>query len=105
MRTIYCLIACVLAASFSRSQSITPITLGQSHELTSKVLGEKRILNVYLPEGYNPKDTVHYPVFYLLDGGLDEDFIHVVGLVQFNSFEWIGRVPRSIVVGIANTDR
>jgi predicted alpha/beta superfamily hydrolase len=29
----------------------------------------------------------------------------VVGLVHFNSFPWIKRVPQSIVVGIANTDR
>jgi uncharacterized protein len=28
-----------------------------------------------------------------------------VGLVQFNSFEWINQVPKSIVVGIATVDR
>jgi predicted alpha/beta superfamily hydrolase len=44
-------------------------------------------------------------VIYLLDGSADEDFVHVVGLVQFNSFPWVNRVPKSIVVGIANTDR
>jgi predicted alpha/beta superfamily hydrolase len=41
----------------------------------------------------------------LLDGSSDEDFIHIAGLVQFNSFPWILRVPPSIVVGIANVDR
>ena len=40
-----------------------------------------------------------------MDGSADEDFIHVVGLVQFNSFEWVNRVPKSIVVGIATVDR
>ncbi len=62
-------------------------------------------MNIYLPEGYNPKDTVRFPVIYLLDGSADEDFIHIAGLVQFNSFEWINQVPKSIVVGIANVDR
>lgn len=79
--------------------------LGHVDELNSKLLAEKRILNIYLPEGYNEKDTVTYPVVYLLDGSADEDFIHIVGLYQFNNFAWIDRVPKSIVVGIANVDR
>jgi predicted alpha/beta superfamily hydrolase len=82
-----------------------PFILGVIDEIQSKELSEKRTLNIYLPEGYNQNDTIKYPVIYLLDGGADEDFIHVVGLVQFNSFPWINRIPKSIVVGIANTDR
>ncbi len=82
-----------------------PIVLGSTHKIWSKELNEKRMLNIYLPPGYKAEDTKHYPVIYLLDGGLDEDFIHIVGLVQFNTFEWIGRVPECIVVGIVNTDR
>jgi predicted alpha/beta superfamily hydrolase len=82
-----------------------PFVLGVTEEIQSIELGEKRIINIYLPEGYNPNDTVKYPVIYLLDGGADEDFIHIAGLVQFSSFSWIGRIPPSIVVGIANTDR
>ncbi|MBS1689025.1 MAG: alpha/beta hydrolase [Bacteroidetes bacterium] len=83
----------------------TPITLGITDELTSSHLSEKRKLNIYLPEGYDASDTTRYPVIYLLDGGLDEDFIHIVGLVQFNTFPWINRLPKSIIVGIVNTDR
>ncbi len=41
----------------------------------------------------------------MLDGSADEDFIHIVGLVQFNSFEWINHLPKSIVLGIATVDR
>ncbi len=82
-----------------------PFVLGVVDEIQSRVLGEKRILNIYLPEGYNRSDTARYPVIYLLDGSADEDFIHVVGLVQFNTFAWINRLPKSIVVGIANVDR
>ncbi|KAA9042093.1 alpha/beta hydrolase [Ginsengibacter hankyongi] len=79
--------------------------LGVIEQIQSKQLNEKRILNIYLPDGYNNNDTVQYPVVYLLDGSADEDFIHVVGLYQFNNFSWINRVPKSIVVGIATLDR
>ncbi len=53
--------------------------LGVIDEIQSTLLGEKRILNIYLPEGYNKNDTTNYPVTYLLDGSADEDFIHVAG--------------------------
>jgi predicted alpha/beta superfamily hydrolase len=82
-----------------------PFVLGSIEEIQSKVLAENRILNIYLPEGYDRNDTIKYPVIYLLDGSADEDFIHIVGLVQYNSFEWINQVPKSIVVGIATVDR
>ena len=82
-----------------------PFVLGVIDEIQSKELSEKRIVNIYLPEGYSKTDTTKYPVVYLLDGSADEDFIHVTGLFQFNNFPWINRVPKSIVVGIANVDR
>ncbi len=82
-----------------------PFVLGLIDEIQSSELSEKRILNIYLPEGYDQNDAKKYPVIYLLDGSADEDFIHIVGLVQFNSFEWINQVPKSIVVGIATVDR
>ena len=81
------------------------LSIGVVDEMHSGILNEKRILNIYFPEGYNKTDTLEYPVIYLLDGSIDEDFIHIAGLVQFNSFEWINQVPKSIVVGIATVDR
>jgi len=82
-----------------------PFILGKTVEIYSSQLSENRTINIYLPEGYNQNDSTKYPVIYLLDGGADEDFIHIVGIVQFNNFPWIDRVPKSIVVGIANVDR
>jgi predicted alpha/beta superfamily hydrolase len=93
------------ALSFAQSSATKPFVLGVIDEIQSEQLAEKRVLNIYLPEGYNKNDTLKYPVIYLLDGSADEDFIHVVGLVQFNTFPWINRIPKSIVVGIANVDR
>lgn len=82
-----------------------PLVLGWTDEIQSSVLKEKRVLNIYLPEGYDKNDTVKYPVVYLLDGGVEEDFIHIAGLVRYNTQPWINRFPRSIIVGIENTNR
>jgi predicted alpha/beta superfamily hydrolase len=86
-------------------EAARPFALGVIEQIKSEVLGEMRTLNIYLPEGYQKNDTTKYPVVYLLDGSADEDFIHIAGLYQFNSFSWVNRVPKSIVVGIATVDR
>lgn len=98
-------IAVVFFGRFNADAQTKPFVLGVVDEIHSTILSEKRILNIYLPEGYNPNENVAYPVVYLLDGSADEDFIHIAGLYQFNSFEWISRVPKSIIVGIATVDR
>lgn len=89
----------------SKQGNYKPFVLGNVYSIHSNSLNEDRILNIYLPEGYNATDTLKYPVIYLLDGSADEDFIHIVGLVQFYSFEWVNLLPKSIVVGIATVDR
>ena len=89
----------------TQTNNSKPFVLGVIDEIQSTQLAEKRILNIYLPDGYKQEDTIKYPVIYLLDGSADEDFIHIVGLVQFNNFSWINRLPKSIVVGIATVDR
>jgi uncharacterized protein len=82
-----------------------PFVLGLIDSIQSDVLNEKRLLNIYLPDGYSPDSARTYSVIYLLDGSADEDFIHVVGLVQFCNFPWVNSLPKSIVVGITNVDR
>ena len=81
------------------------LAIGQQLTLSSEVLDENRILNIYLPSSYEKDTTKKYPVIYLLDGSMDEDFIHIAGLVQFGSFSWINMIPESIVVGISNVHR
>lgn len=82
-----------------------PFSIGETVEIYSKELKENRILNIYLPHRYDQDSIKKYPVIYLLDGSVDEDFIHIAGLVQFGSFPWIKMLPETIVVGIANIDR
>ena len=88
-----------------KAEKISPLTIGQTIELHSDILNEKRILNIYLPYGYSPDSIKTYPVIYLLDGTINEDFLHIAGLVQFGSFSWINLIPETIVVGISNIDR
>lgn len=92
-------------AQTNKQTAAKPFVLGVIEELDSRELGEKRIVNIYLPEGYDPAAATKYPVIYLLDGSADEDFIHIAGLVQFNSFEWVNHLPKSILVGIATVNR
>lgn len=100
------LVLCLNYVGFTQdSTSVSSFVLGEVHQIESKILGEERLVNIYLPEGYSKEDKEKYPVIYLLDGSKDEDFIHTVGLVQYNTFPWVDRMPKSIVVGISNSDR
>ncbi|MCB0705556.1 MAG: alpha/beta hydrolase [Saprospiraceae bacterium] len=92
--------------SYSQNTGITekqPFKLGVIETIESTALSETRILNIYLPDGYIQDGYQAYPVVYVLDGSANEDFVHIVGLVQFmNMYDLM---PKSIVVGIANVDR
>lgn len=83
----------------------SPLSIGEQLEFHSHILDQNRTLNIYLPHGYSKDSIKQYPVIYLLDGSMDEDFIHISGLVQFGSFSWINMIPETIVVGISNEDR
>jgi len=95
----------VFAQSDNKVNRKAPLNIGEKVEIQSNILSEGRLLNIYLPHGYSPDSLKVYPVIYLLDGSIDEDFIHIAGLVQFGSFSWINILPESIVVGISNVDR
>ena len=86
---------------FAQSENVKPLTIGEIRTLKSEILNEERILNIYLPQNFDK--TKSYPIIYLLDGSMNEDFIHVSGLVQF--FNLMYAMPETIVVGIANIDR
>ena len=98
-----CLLA--LGQGQTKSSQSKPLVIGEIDEIRSAILSQTRVLNIYLPQDYHTNDTTHFPVVYLLDGGTDEDFLHIAGLYQFNSFPWINRVAPSIIVGIVNKDR
>ncbi|WP_179377224.1 alpha/beta hydrolase [Winogradskyella wichelsiae] len=85
------------------SQYNDPIPLHDSFKITSKLLKETRVINVWTPPNYKTSND-SLPVLYMPDGGVvNEDFPHIANtiskLVENKS------IPPIILVGIANTDR
>ena len=74
-----------------------------SFVVASRALGENRLINVHLPAGYESRGSERFPVLYMPDGGLDEDFPHVVQTVD--SLTAAGAIRPVIVVGVPNTER
>jgi uncharacterized protein len=85
------------------SQKKDPIPNHDEFTIESKLVGEKRNINVWLPPDYKTSsDTL--PVMYMADGGIvEEDFPHIANtlaeLIKSKS------IPPMILVGIANTQR
>ena len=69
----------------------------------SRALGESRLINVHVPPTYRLTSTVRLPTLYMPDGGMDEDFPHVVRTID--SLIANGVIRPVIVVGIPNTER
>ncbi len=71
--------------------------------IESAALGETRRINVFTPPGYAEKRDARFPVLYMPDGGMQEDFPHVTDTV-LAGITWETMRPM-IVVGIENTER
>lgn len=102
MIRLLALLLALLPAPALAQPAGTPIVIGQSYKLPSATMGAARTINVWLPPGYE-KGTQRYPVLYLLDGGVDQDFHHISGLAQLGTI--VGTTRDVIVVGIETVDR
>lgn len=113
MRRVVLLVA-LIAGCHGHPSPTTPTTgakvaapptlavIGETLTIDSKILGERRVINVYVPPGY-ATSTARYPVLYMPDGGMAEDFPHVVGSVDVSIKNAVIRPV--IVVGVENTER
>jgi len=81
---------------------VAPLVLGETFHLDSKLLAERRVINVYLPPGYH-RGATSYPVLYMPDGGVQEDFPHITGLVDVSIKNQV--IRPMLVVGVENTER
>lgn len=79
-----------------------PIPAHDELRIASAVLKEDRHINIYLPRGYDQGDG-RYPVLYMLDGGLQEDFPHIAGTIELLIEQ--RQIAPVILVGIENTER
>ena len=87
----------------ARAPASQPLVIGESFIIDSAILGEPRPINVFVPTVYGQKIEEPMPVLYMPDGGLDEDFLHIAGLVQVLVCN--GGMRPHILVGIPNTNR
>lgn len=95
----------LLSPALLAAQTTPPADPIPSHDtltIASRALHEPRPINVHVPAGYDTS-SARYPVLYMPDGGINEDFPHVVNTVD--SLIALGRIRPVIVVGIPNTER
>ncbi|CAN5814556.1 alpha/beta hydrolase [soil metagenome] len=83
--------------------SSTPLVTGETLTIPSKALGETRRINVSLPAPSASEAKAQFPVIYMPDGGLAEDFLHIAGLLQVLNGN--GTMRPFVLVGIENTER
>lgn len=97
---VYAAVLCCFATA-ARSGEPPSLTYGTVARLHSAVLNEDRRLNIYLPPYY--PDSTRFDVVYLLDGSAHEDYLHVIGIVDY--LQTYGVIPPTLVVGLSNVDR
>ena len=86
----------VTCLSASAQNADNRIVIGTVDTVYSKILNEKRVIMVHVPEG---NKNQHYPVLYILDG--EDHFQSAVAITGQLS----GVLPPMIVIGITNTVR
>lgn len=94
---VFVLLLCVASAV---ALAHDPITIGETIQIQSKIMGEGRTILISTPPDY---DSGHrsYPVLYMTDG--DGHLTHTRGTVDFLHSN--GLMPQVIIVGVTNTDR
>ena len=104
-------VAAIIAAAFFFASPASaqpardgePVSIGTFRQLHSSILNEDRTLLVCLPEDYE-KTAASYPVLFVLYADqIRNYFTEAVRVVDQLSSE--GRIPKMIVVGVANVDR
>jgi predicted alpha/beta superfamily hydrolase len=80
-----------------------PLAIGDTFTLASSVLGENRRINVYNAPSAKDPNAGPLPVLYMPDGGVEEDFLHIAGLLQISIAS--GTMRPFMLVGMENTQR
>lgn len=86
----------------SATKHTDPLPEHETFQINSKSVGETRVINVWTPANYKSgKDS--FPVLYMADGGIKEDFPHVANTIS-QMIQQKKIIP-VILVGIENTQR
>lgn len=105
MKKITFLLCVLMIMSSCKNKHVVandPVPVYDSLMVASKIINEDRRINVWLPPMY--KQTMDsFPVVYMPDGGITEDFPHIANTIAKLISE--KQIPPFILVGIENTDR
>lgn len=103
MRKPLYLASLFLFAALAAGAAEEPVPPHMTFTMESTALKETRRINVYTPPGYDAAGAARYPVLYMPDGGLQEDFPHVATTID--TAIKAGEMRPLILVGIENTER
>jgi len=92
-----------LFAAIAALAADEPVPPHQTFTIDSAALKETRRINIYTPPGYASSGATRYPVLYMPDGGLQEDFPHLATTID--TAIRAGEMRPLILVGIENTER
>ena len=79
---------------------VTPIQIGNEYVISSKILDQDRVIQIYTPPAYHEFSNKSFPVLYVLDS--QEYFLY--GIAYQDMLRFKDKAPPFIVVGI-KTDR
>jgi len=105
MRNIIIILTIIINVTSCKSQVVTykdSIPEHDSLTITSTHVNEDRIINIWTPPNYKTSSEI-FPVLYMPDGGIKEDFPHIANTLAELLEE--NKIPAFILVGIENTER
>ena len=97
------LLASVAVRSLAAEEAAPPTPPHVTFTMESKAVAETRRINVYTPPGYEAAKDTRFPVLYMPDGGMQEDFPHLSTTID--TAIRAGEMRPLILVGIENTER
>lgn len=101
-RIAFAIICVLLSFQASLAADASKIEFAQTFKIQSEVMGQEREINVWLPKGYG-EEGKEFPILYVVDGGADQDFIHIAALHQLSELN--GAHGTAIVVGVRTQNR
>lgn len=105
MKNITLIFALALISISCKGQQVAHKDSIPEHDsltITSTHVNEDRVINIWTPPNYKTS-TKRFPVLYMPDGGIKEDFPHIANTLAKLLEE--NKIPPFILVGIENTER
>ena len=107
MRFVHIALAAALASPAAPAAAELPagepLAVATTYKVPSAVLGSERTIVVRLPAEYAAEPERRFPVVYLLDGGPEQDFVHIAGIAQSREMNY--SFEPFILVGIESVNR